>query len=135
MADLKFSGTLDLSGTLKLSASNGKVKAGGSEMLLENITATGIPVIQPPPPGTPIDNGTAVKLKQSFNTSVTIGGKNVVAQGLTLQGSQETWPGMVLPSTSNQTVTINRIPINVLGDQAMTLPNGGSATFSSTSGQ
>jgi hypothetical protein len=135
MADLKFTGTLDLSGTLRLSASTGKVKAGDREMLLENITATGIPVIQPPPPGTPIDNGPTVKLKSSFNTSITIGGKNVVAQGITLQGDKEIWPGIVLPSTSNQTVTINRIPINVLGDQAMTLPNGGSASFSSTSGQ
>jgi hypothetical protein len=39
---------------------------------------------------------------------------------------------MVLPSSANSNVTINRIPINVVNDMAMIFPSGGSATFNAS---
>jgi hypothetical protein len=52
-----------------------------------------------------------------------------------MQGSTPTWPGMVLPSQGNTgPVTVNRIPMNVVGDQAVIFPSGGTASLG-TSGQ
>lgn len=143
MADLKLSGSLNLGGTLKLSATRGgKVLVMEKAVLLEGAQGQGIPVIQPPPPGTPLNTGTNVKVVHSFNSSVMVKAKSgdylpAVALGACFQGDDKKpvlWPGMVLPSTQNQSVTINRIPVNIEGDSAITLPNGGSATLD-TSGQ
>lgn len=137
MADLILSGNLLLSGTLKLATtSGGKVKVDSAEVLVvEGAEGKGIPVIQPPPPATPVDTGPKVVIKQSFNRSVTANNKTIVAQGVCMQGNTPTWPGMVLPSTQNNgAVKANGIPINVEGDSGITLPNGGSVTFN-TSGQ
>jgi hypothetical protein len=134
MADLKLlilSGNLLLSGTLKLATtSGGKVKVDSDEVLVEGGKGSGVPVIQPPPPGSPIDKGTGVEIKRSFNSTVTANDKAIVAQGVCLQGDTSIWPCMVLPSTRNLgAVKANGIPINVVGDSGITLLNGGSITF------
>lgn len=144
MADLKLKGSLNLRGTLVLAARNGgTVKAGNleKEILVEvgrdgTTQGNGIPVIQPP--NAPIDPDPFAKVIQSFNTSVKIRVRqselsSIVALGITAQGSQGTWPGIVivLDSVENKSgPTINQIPINVVGDQAITLANGGTINFS-----
>lgn len=143
MADLVLKGQLNLVGSLKLAADGGKVKVQQKEVLVQvgrtdAAQGTGIPVILPPPPAGPLDQGQDVRVFNSFNSSVTVkvDGKDVpvVALGLCIQGSNPggTWPGMVLPSTVNATVTINRVRINVVGDSAITLPNGGSVQFNAS---
>jgi hypothetical protein len=135
VADLILSGVLNLSGSLRLSADGGKVKVGQNEVLVVGASGKAVaPVIQPPPPSSPLDTGLDVKIITSFNQTVTVAGTPAVAQGVSQQGNGYIWPGIVLPSSSNQTVTINGTPINVRNDQAMTLPNGGSARVT-TSGQ
>jgi len=147
MTDLIFNGTLHLAGNLKLAASGGKVKVGSNEVLVvvgkDGINqGTGIPVKVPPPPGTPIDPGTEVRVIKSFNSDVTITVKSVdtpiVAMGNTIQGAKPNgpkWPGIVLQSTNNSNVTINQVPINVKGDSALTTANAGTAIFDQASGQ
>lgn len=133
MADLILSGNLLLSGTLHLAGkSGGKVKVDSDAVLVVGAEEnTGIPVIQPP--NAPVNTGTKVVIQQSFNSTVTANGKTVVAQGITMQGNTPTWPGMMLPSTRNtRAVKANGIPVNVEGDSAITLPNGGSVTFNSS---
>jgi hypothetical protein len=76
----------------------------------------------------------------SFNKTVKVGARPLVTQGLVLQGraSGPIWPGMVLPSQGNTgptAVTVNNLPINVLGDQAVIFPSGGTAALSAGSGQ
>lgn len=132
MTDLVLKGQLNLGGSLKLAATRGKVKVGGADVLVAvgrtgSVQGKGIPVIQPPPPGTPIDKEPDVRVIKSFNSGVTVNDVPVVALGVTAQGSQVIWPGMVLPS--NATVKINGVPINVVGDSAITLPNGGTVQF------
>lgn len=142
MTDLILKGSLNLTGTLKLAADGGRVwvKVNGiqHEVLVktDESQGIGIPVIQPPPPAPkPIDDGTEVRIFNSFNSSVTVKVKGkdlpVVALGICIQGNlpNGTWPGMILPSKANTTVKINQIPINVKGDQAVTLPNGGTVNF------
>lgn len=136
MADLILSGDLNLGGTLNLdTTAGGKIKVDEAEALVEGVIGTGIPVIQPPPPAGPIDTGTNVKVQKSFNSNVKANGKNIVALGVCMQGNGYMWPGMVLPSTQNTRVKINAVAINVKGDSGVTLPNGGSVTFSQNSGQ
>lgn len=135
MGDLTLSGTLNLMGNMVLAGDGGKVTVDGNAVLVEDANhahGTGIPVILPPPPASPIDTGVDAKIFKSFNSTVTAGGKNVVTMGLHLQGNTPSWPGMVLPSSVNPTVTINFLPINVEGDQGITLPNGGTATYNSS---
>lgn len=137
MADLVLSGKLDLVGVLHLAGSvGGKVKVDSDEVLVvDGAEGKGIPVIQPPPPAIPVDVGTKVVVQQSFNFGVTAKGKVIVAQGVCMQGNASTWPGMVLPSTKNMgAVKANGLAINVKGDSAITLPNGGPVIFN-TSGQ
>jgi len=141
MADLKLSGLLDLSGNLSLAADGGKVTVGGIEALVELTPSVrpahgsgGVPVILPPPPAAPTDPGPFVNVINSFNKTVKIGGKAIVAQGMAMQGggmsSALTWPGMVLPSQGNTgPVTCNRLPINVVGDMALIFPMGAPASF------
>ena len=137
MGDLTLSGLLNLGGTLNLTGDGGKVLVGSNEVLIEDSSVahgTGIPVILPPPPAAPIDTGTDAKIFKTFNATVTAADKPIVTLGLHLQGDAGTWPGMVLPSVANPTVTINYLAINVVSDQGITLPNGGPVSYS-TSGQ
>lgn len=137
MSDLNLKGTLNLMGMLNLVGDGGKVCVEGNEVLVEDASVahgTGIPVILPPPPASPIDTGTDAKIFKSFNPTVTAANKAIVVLGLHLQGDTGVWPGMVLPSSVNSTVSINHIAINVVGDMGITLPNGGSVSYG-TSGQ
>ena len=135
MGDLVLSGILNLKGTLQLEGDGGKVTVDGKPVLVEKSGhnhGTGIPVILPPPPAAPTDPAPQVNIFKSFNSTVTAGGLNIVTMGLHLQGSTPTWPGMVLTSVSNPPVTINFLAINVEGDQGITLPNGGTANYTSS---
>jgi hypothetical protein len=137
MTDLVLAGRLDLSGRLRLAGSGGKVLAdGGSgprEVVVET-EPTGSPQAQaplvpvPPPPATPSDPGLGVHVVSSFAKLVTIDvtGRPVpaVAQGLVLQGDVPSWPGSVLPSTSNTGVRVEHVPVNVVGDQVVVFPSG-----------
>lgn len=140
MTDLVLKGELNLSGTLSLVAQDGKVKVGENEVLVEvdrdtgAVQGIGVPVIMLPPPAPkPIDDGTDVRIVRSFNSRVTVkvGNKDIpaITLGVCFQGDHSTWPGLVLPSTKNTTVRINRILVNVVGDTGITLPNGGSVKF------
>jgi uncharacterized Zn-binding protein involved in type VI secretion len=87
------------------------------------------PVLIPPPPASPSDPGVKVKVISSYNKTVTANGKNIVALGIVMQGDAPSWPGMMLPSVGNPTVTINRVAVNVVNDQATIFPSGGVGTF------
>ena len=132
MADLTLKGVLNLMGNLKLNSDGGKVLIGdaGLEALVEQAEGQAAPpVLIPPPPVSPSDPGVKVKVISSFNKTVTAGGKNLVALGIVMQGDIPSWPGMMLPSIGNPTVTINRVAVNVANDQATILPSGGVGTF------
>ena len=141
MADLILKGNLNLGGTLNLVGRGGKIMVGSAEALVEidlgdPAQGTGIPVIQPPPPAGPIDPGTDVKIIKSFNATVKANEKPIVALGVCMQGgSPPKWPGMVLTSVNNQGVKVNGVPINVMHDSGITLPNGGAIAFDKASGQ
>jgi hypothetical protein len=132
MADLTLKGVLNLMGNLKLNPQGGKLLIGdaGLEALVEQAEGQAAPpVLIPPPPSPPNDPGVKVKVISSFNKTVTVGGKNIVALGIVMQGDIPSWPGMMLPSIGNPTVTINRTAINVANDQATIFPSGGVGTF------
>jgi len=133
MADLILSGDLNLSRSLALSGSaGGKVKVDSDEVLTVDAKGVGVPVLQPPPPSGPLNEGTKVKVMRSFNSTVSANGKTIVTQGICTQGDDAKgfpWPGMILPSATNKGVKIDGVPINVKNDKAITLPNGGSVTF------
>ena len=138
MGDLNLKGTLNLAGMLTLNPSGGKVLVNGVEALVVlqpgGKHGDAPPVLLPPPPAAPADNGTGVVVISSFNQTVKAGAAAIVTQGMVMQGNGSIWPGMVLPSVGNATVTINRLHINVKGDQAAIFPSGGMASLS-TSGQ
>ena len=138
MTDLVLSGSLRLTGPLKLAASGGKVKVDSAEVLVidstsQTIHGKGVPVTQPPPPTGPLDTGRDARIISSFNSTVTVTVRGndaaAVALGITAQGNAPLWPGMVLPSTVNTGVTIGASAINVVGDSGVTLPNGGTINF------
>jgi hypothetical protein len=132
MADLKLKGVLNLMGNLKLNPEGGKVLIGdaGLEALVEEGEGQAAPpVLIPPPPASPSDPGVKVKVISSYNKTVTANGKNIVALGIVMQGDAPSWPGMMLPSVGNPTVTINRIAVNVVNDQATIFPSGGVGIF------
>jgi hypothetical protein len=137
MANLDLKGTLDFKGMLTLTgASGGKVTVNGVEVLVEQAEGIAPPFIFPPPPAAPVDQGTKVTVLSSLNKTVKAGAKAIVTQGMALQGTlppSGTWPGFV--SRGSATVTVNQIPINVLGDQASIFPSGGTAQFAAQSGQ
>ena len=141
MGDLNLKGTLNLKGVLKLNPSGGKVLVGGKAALVvlpigQKHGDAVAPVIQPPPPATPLDTGLDVVVFVSFNQTVTAGGNAIVTQGMVMQGSSlRPWPGMVQPSTNNATVTVNHIAINVEQDMAVVFPSGGTATLSKSGQQ
>lgn len=130
MANLTLKGALTLIGNLRLNPDGGKVLINSQEALVEGATGQAAPVIQPPPPASPLDAGVDVKVISSFNQTVTANGKALVTQGIVLQGNSPTWPGLMQPSQGNTgPVTVNGIPITVVGDKAMIFPSGGMATF------
>ena len=135
MATINLKGPLNLAGTLTF---KDKLTIAGTEALIQaDNLGTAPPVLLPPPPATPVDQGTDVSIVASFNQNVKAGSKAIVALGMVLQGSSKTWPGMMLPSNANTgptKVSINNLAINVQNDQAVIFPSGGSAIFS-TSGQ
>jgi len=129
MGGLKLTGPVNLMGNLTL---KNKVFPGSVEVLVEgNNLGNAPPVILPPPPASPSDPALQVSILASFNKTVKAGSNCIVAQGMVMQGSVPTWPGMMLPSQSNTSpVSANGIPMNVVGDQAVIFPSGGSASFS-----
>lgn len=132
MADLTLKGILNLMGTLELNPDGGKVLVGdaGLEALVEEAEGQAAPpVLIPPPPSPPNDAGVTVKVISSFNKTVTAGDKNIVTQGIVMQGDVPSWPGMMLPSVGNPSVTINGMAITVVNDQATIFPSGGVGTF------
>ena len=129
MGQLNLTGKLDLLGTVAL---RDKVLVNGVEALVELAKGQAPAVILPPPPAGPIDAVTDVQVVASFNKTITAGGRAIVTQGMTLEGKAPTWPGMVLPSSANQTVTANGAAINVKGDKGITFPNGGQSVFSNS---
>ena len=140
MANLELGGNLNFQGNLTLKADGGKVTISGLEVLVEVAPGTAQgnapPVILPPPPAAPSDPAPGVSIINSFNKTVTINGKAIVTQGIVMQGSIPTWPGMVLPSQGNTgPVSVNHLPMNVMNDQAIVFPSGGPAIFSGSSGQ
>ncbi|HEX8290630.1 MAG TPA: hypothetical protein VF570_02665 [Pyrinomonadaceae bacterium] len=140
MGDLNLKGVLGLKGVLKLNPSGGRVLVGGKEALVvlpigQKHGDAAAPVIQPPPPAAPLDEGLDVVVFVSLNQTVQAGDKAIVTQGMVMQGTKlRAWPGMVQPSTNNPTVKINGIAINVQNDMAIIFPSGGTATLG-TSGQ
>jgi hypothetical protein len=140
MGDLVLKGMLELTGSLNLVASGGKVKAGVQAVLVQgqrgpgshppNGTAPPVPI----PPTSPTDAGTSVWVFQSFNATIKAGGVPIVTQGMCAQGFNATWPGMVQASTGNPGVKANQVAMNVVGDLATILPTGAPATLT-TSGQ
>jgi len=141
MADLTLKKTLNLMGNLTLKPSaGGKVMIESAEALVEVTPSdppqcsSAPPVILPPPPASPLQPQPTVWIVNSFNKTVKANTKAIVALGMAMQGQSgaPAWPGMVLPSSGNSTVTVNHIPINVVNDQAVIFPSGGSAQFSSS---
>jgi len=136
MANITLKGTLNLMGNLTFKGD--KLLVGTAEALVQVTAgdpAQGVapPVILPPPPGSPIAPQPDVWIINSFNPTVKQKTKVIVALGMAMQGvAASPWPGMVLPSSVNSGVTINHIPINVVGDQAVIFPSGGSASFTSS---
>src|SRR5262249_10605528 len=140
MADLTLKGTLNVTGTRTLkTAAGGKVKIGdpGLEALVEVTPSdppqcsAAPPVILPPPPASPLQPQPTVWIVNSFNQTVKAKTKNLVALGMAMQGQPPSpmWPGMMLPSSGNSTVTVNNVMINVGNAMAVIFPSGGSATF------
>src|SRR6185436_891280 len=133
MGDLKLTGPLNLMGNLTL---EDKVFVGGTEVLVQaNNIGESPPVMMPPPPASPTDPAPQVSVIVSLNLTVKAKTKPIVAQGMLMQGSTPSWPGMVLPSSANtgpSAVKVNGLPMNVKGDQGVVFPSGGSATFNSS---
>lgn len=137
MADLRLKGMLNLMGKLALNPQGGKLLIGeaGLEALVEQASGQAAPpVMIPPPPTGPSDPGTGCKVVSSFNKTVTVAGKNIVALGIIMQGNAPSWPGQMLPSVGNPGVKVNGAAINVQTDQGTIFPSGGVGTFT-TSGQ
>lgn len=130
MSELKLEGMLQLGGDLTLMAT--RVLADGEEILVVAGTSeqahcsTAAPVLLPPT--APSDPGTNVWVNNSFNRTVKIGDKFVVAGGTCVQGNGPTWPGLLLPGSSK--VLIRGVPVGVAKkDQAIILANGAAVAF------
>jgi len=132
MADIKLTGPVMLRGNL--SFSGGKLLVGGKQALVvvtggDSPQCNGAPpVLLPPPPASPAFPQPTVWIISSFNQTVKVNNKAIVALGMVMQGQAGApWPGMMLPGSGP--AMINGIPINVVGDQAVIFPSGGSASF------
>jgi len=144
MANITLKGTLNLGGNLTFKpGGGGKLVIGDSalEALVEALPSdppqctSAPPVMLPPPPVGPAFPQPTAWIISSFNKTVQAQTKAIVALGMVMQGQNAApWPGMMLPSVGNPTVTINHLAINVQNDQAVIFPSGGTAQFS-TSGQ
>ena len=141
MADITLKGTLNLVGNLTFDGGKLLIGEAKAQALVEVLPSdppqcsAAPPVMLPPPPLGPTFPQPTVWIVSSFNQTVKAKNKAVVALGMAMQGQNAApWPGMVLPSSGNPTVTINGIPINVVNDQAVIFPSGGSAAFN-VSGQ
>jgi hypothetical protein len=143
MAELKLTGPLDFHGIIKLQPNGGKVLVGGAEVLVElppspgNQHGEAPPFVFPPPPAAPLDPppGKRVVVLCSLNKTVTANGKNLVTQGMAMQGEIPTWPGMVMPSQNNtgpSKVSVNQIAVNVVQDQATIFPSGAPAPLTAS---
>jgi hypothetical protein len=143
VADLLLSGILNLKGDLNLvGESGGRVKVNNLELLVETPRGeagkshgvAAAPVLIPPPPAAPSEPGLDVWIFKSFNATVKADSANIITQGLCGQGNPgtATWPGVVQPSTNNPGLTINNIPINVLGDMGIILPTGAPVPFTAS---
>jgi uncharacterized Zn-binding protein involved in type VI secretion len=139
MADITLKGSLTLMGNLTFDGGKLLVGDGGLEALVEVLPSdpaqcsSAPPVMLPPPPAGPAFPQPTAWIVSSFNKTVKAKTKAVVALGMAMQGQNAApWPGMMLPSSGNPTVLINGIPINVVGDQAVIFPSGGSASFTSS---
>jgi len=136
MADITLKKTLNLMGNLTFKPSaGGKVIVESLEALVEVTPSDppqctlAPPVMLPPPPAGPTQPQPTVWIVNSFNKTVKANTKCIVALGMAMQGQSGApmWPGMMLPGSSQ--VTINHVPINVVNDQAVIFPSGGSAQF------
>jgi hypothetical protein len=139
MADITLKGMLNLVGNLTFDGGKLLIGDAGLEALVEVLPSdppqcsAAPPVMLPPPPAGPTFPQPTVWIISSFNKTVKAKTKAVVALGMAMQGqSASPWPGMVLPSSANSTVSINGIFINVVNDQAVIFPSGGSAAFSAS---
>jgi hypothetical protein len=131
MADLVLRENLNLAGSLILRADGGKVKIGDDEVLVEGATGEAPPVLLPPPPASPLNDGGRVEVIASLNKGVRVDRTPIVSQGMVLQGYEDgrpRWPGMVLPSQKNTTVEVNDLRVNVKGDLAAIFPSGAVTT-------
>jgi uncharacterized Zn-binding protein involved in type VI secretion len=81
-------------------------------------TGIGTPILLPPPPAKPTDDGTEVQVISSLNQTVKAKGKPIVVAGSkVMQGNVPTWPGMVVPGAG--TVQVNGAMMSLVTDQAM----------------
>ena len=139
MAAINLIGPLNLIGNLTFKGD--KLTINHIEALVPETgadTAQGMapPVLLPPPPAGPTFPQPLVWIVSSFNATVMQKTKPLVALGMCMQGQNGApWPGMMLPSIGNNNVMANGVPINVLGDQGVVFPSGGTAIFSTASGQ
>jgi len=136
MAHITLKGPLNLMGNLTFKpGAGGKLLVGSAEALVEAMPSDppqcsdAPPVILPPPPGVPLQPQPTVWIVSSFNKTVKVNTKYIVALGMVMQGQTGAplWPGMMLRGSA--TVTVNRLPVNVVNDQAVIFPSGGSAAF------
>ena len=139
MGDLNLTGPLNLTGKLDLMGTDGGyVTVNKLQVVVEIVKGQGLPQGQappvpiPPPPSAPSDPGLGFWIYKSFNQTVTAKGKAIITQGICAQGNpgSASWPGMVQPGKS--TVTINRIPINVVNDMVTILPTGACVPINSS---
>lgn len=139
MGNLTLKGPLNLMGNLTFKpGAGGKLLVGSAEALVEALPSDppqcsgAPPVILPPPPGVPLQPQPTVWIVSSFNKTVKANTKCIVALGMVMQGQTGAplWPGMMLRGSA--TVTVNHLPVNVVNDQAVIFPSGGSAAFNAS---
>ncbi|HLJ26211.1 MAG TPA: hypothetical protein VKY85_05835 [Candidatus Angelobacter sp.] len=134
MADLNLKGTLKLAGSLDLQGAGGKVKVEGMEALVVGATGKGTPILVPPPPAKPTDDGTGVQVISSLNQTVKAKGKPIVVPGSSvMQGNVPTWPGTVDPGSS--TVQVNGGKISLVDAQATIVAQPSPPAIITESGQ
>jgi hypothetical protein len=135
MANITLKGTLNVMGNITFKGD--KLMIDTAEALVQANAKQGDapPVMLPPPPAGPTFPQPDVWVISSFNQTVKQKDKTIVVLGMVMQGpGGKPWPGMIMPSVGNSTVTINHIPVNVKNDQAVIFPSGGTAVLS-VSGQ
>lgn len=128
-------GVLDLGGTLEFAP---RLLVGGAEALVvlpapgSPSHATAPPVLEPPPPAKPLDEGPEVWVTTGPNTTVRAGARAIVAGGQVRQGFRATWPGRVESSRRNRDVRIGGTAISVVGDTALIEKSGVTVVFTAS---